>query len=140
MLRRTGAGLTACDALRSPIVIVLNCRGSVRGIITIASYAARGFRYPTRGVAPPARCKRIAKIALSAPVGLGRVVCVSALSARAYREAGGRGLGGDYGYFVYEADSARPVSGIEIIAKAASLEAALKLYDLIVEDKSRFSI
>src|SRR5271170_5127491 len=48
MRRRTGAGLTACDALRSPIVIVLSCRGSVRGIITIASYAAHGFRCPVR--------------------------------------------------------------------------------------------
>ena len=77
---------------------------------------------------------------LSAPIGRGRVVCISALSARAYRDAGGKGLGGDYGYFVYESDSAMPESGIEVIAKAASLEAALKLYDLIVEDKSRFAV
>jgi hypothetical protein len=76
-------------------------------------------------------------IFLSAPVGLGRMLCISALSTRAYRSAGGKGLGGDYGYFVYECDSAKPDSGIEIIAKAASLEAALKLYEFVVEDKSR---
>lgn len=58
-------------------------------------------------------------------------VCVSPLSAKIYREAGGKGLGGDYGYFVYEVDLENPQSGIEIIAKAASAEAAIKLFKII---------
>jgi len=65
-----------------------------------------------------------------------RMLCISPLSARSYRDAGGKGLGGEYGYFIYECDSANPQSGIEVIAKAASLEAALKLYDIILGDKS----
>jgi hypothetical protein len=64
------------------------------------------------------------------------MLCISPLSARSYRDAGGKGLGGEYGYFIYECDSANPQCGIEVIAKAASLEAALRLYDIIVTDKS----
>jgi glycerate kinase len=75
-------------------------------------------------------------IFLSTRIDLRRMLCISPLSARSYRDAGGKGLGGEYGYFVYECDSANPQSGIEVIAKAASLEAALKLFDLIVSDKS----
>jgi glycerate kinase len=74
-------------------------------------------------------------IFLSTPIDFRRMLCISPLSARAYRDAGGKGLGGQYGYFIYECDSANPQSGIEVIAKAASLEAALKLYDIIVTDK-----
>lgn len=74
-------------------------------------------------------------IFLSMPIDNRRMLCISPLSARSYRDAGGKGLGGEYGYFIYECDSANPQSGIEIIAKAASLEAALKLYDIILGDK-----
>jgi len=47
-----------------------------------------------------------------------------------YRQAA-KGLGGEYGYFVYEIDSRFPNAGIDVIAKAASLEAALRLFDII---------
>ena len=60
-----------------------------------------------------------------------RVICLSPLSRRTYREARGHGLGGDQGYFVYEVDALRPDAGIEIIAKAKSVDAAMRLYDLI---------
>jgi len=60
-----------------------------------------------------------------------RIICVSPLSAKTYREAGGQGLGGDYGYFVYEMNAAHPESGIEVIAKAASAEAATRLFEMI---------
>ncbi len=40
-------------------------------------------------------------------------------------------MGGDYGYFIYEMDSDKPNAGIEVIAKAASEEAALRLYELL---------
>lgn len=68
---------------------------------------------------------------LSTPVDGNKTLCVSPLSARTYRESGGSGLGGDYGYFIYEMDSDRPNAGIEVIAKAASVEAALRLYELL---------
>lgn len=68
---------------------------------------------------------------LSTPVEGNKTLCLSPLSARMYRDAGGRGLGGDYGYFIYEMDSDKPNAGIEVIAKAASEEAALRLYELL---------
>jgi hypothetical protein len=45
--------------------------------------------------------------------------------------AGGKGLGGDYGYFIYEIDTLYPHAGIEVIAKAKSVDAALRLYEMI---------
>lgn len=39
-------------------------------------------------------------------------------------------LGDDFGYFIYEFDSKKPASNIEILAKAASYDAALRLIDL----------
>jgi hypothetical protein len=68
---------------------------------------------------------------LSAKVEDGRVLCLSPLSAKLYRESGGRGLGGDYGYFLYEVDESRPEAGVEVIAKAASYDAAMRLFDLL---------
>ncbi|EFL89807.1 hypothetical protein [Ahrensia sp. R2A130] len=64
-----------------------------------------------------------------------RTICVSPLARKSYAAAGGKGLGGDYGYFVYEYHNASPNFGIEIIAKAASLGAAERLFDLIVGNR-----
>ena len=69
-------------------------------------------------------------VILRADVGNGKTIFISPLSARAAREGGGKGLGGDYGYFVYQTNAARP-DDIEIFAKTASSEAALRLFDLI---------
>jgi len=60
-----------------------------------------------------------------------RIICVSPISAKTYREAGGQGLGGDFGYFVYEMNADQPELGIEVIAKAASAEAATRLFEMI---------
>jgi hypothetical protein len=70
-------------------------------------------------------------IYLAESIGENRLLCVSPLSKKTYREARTRGLGGDQGYFIYETDEAKPSSGIEVIAKAASLEAALRLFDML---------
>ena len=67
---------------------------------------------------------------LSARIDGSRSVCISPLPAKTYREAGGKGLGGDYGYFIYEIDESHP-GGLEIIGKAASIEAALRIYEII---------
>jgi hypothetical protein len=61
----------------------------------------------------------------------GRTICLSPLSARTYRDAGGRGLGGDAGYFLYEFMTDNPEAGIEIIAKAASVDAAFRLFEML---------
>jgi hypothetical protein len=70
-------------------------------------------------------------IFLSTQVSENRILCLSPLSARTYRESGGKGLGGDYGYFLYEMDPTRPKSGITVIAKAAGADEAETLFGLI---------
>jgi hypothetical protein len=65
-----------------------------------------------------------------------RSVCISPLPAKTYKEAGGKGLGGEYGYFIYEVDSAHPNAGVEVIGKAASIDAALRLFELICGKKA----
>lgn len=68
---------------------------------------------------------------LTARIDDKRSVCISPLPAKAYKEAGGKGLGGEFGYFIYEVDSTHPNAGIEVIGKAASIDAALRIFDLI---------
>lgn len=68
---------------------------------------------------------------LTAKLGDSRTLCISPLPKQTYNEAGGKGLGGEYGYFVYEVDTSLPSLGIEVIAKAASKEAALRLFEII---------
>jgi hypothetical protein len=70
-------------------------------------------------------------IFLTARIDDRRSICISPLPAKTYKESGGKGLGGEYGYFIYEIDEANPELGIEIIGKAASIEAALKIFELI---------
>lgn len=68
---------------------------------------------------------------LSTQIDERRAICISTLSAETYRENCGTSLGGDFGYFIYEVDLENPQYGIEIMAKAASLDAAIRLYDII---------
>jgi|HubBroStandDraft_4_1064222.scaffolds.fasta_scaffold170329_2 hypothetical protein len=70
-------------------------------------------------------------IFLSTVIGDRRMICMSPLSQHTYRSCGGVGLGGDYGYFIYEIDAHQPQAGIEVIAKAKSTDAALRLYAMI---------
>jgi hypothetical protein len=67
---------------------------------------------------------------LTARIDDKRSVCISPLPSKTYKEVG-KGLGGEYGYFIYEVDSTHPHAGIEIIGKAASIDAALRLFDII---------
>lgn len=60
-----------------------------------------------------------------------RSICISPLPAKTYRETATKGLGGEYGYFIYEVDASRPSAGIEVIGKAASVEAALRIFEII---------
>jgi hypothetical protein len=65
-----------------------------------------------------------------------RSICISPLPAKTYKEAGGKGLGGEYGYFIYETRDDHPEAGIEMIGKAASLEAALRLFEVLSGKKA----
>ncbi len=71
---------------------------------------------------------------LTAKIDDSRSVCISPLTRTTYKQAA-KGLGGEYGYFVYEVDTKFPSAGIDVIAKAASLEAALRLFELISTSK-----
>lgn len=71
---------------------------------------------------------------LSTEIGT-RTLCLSPLPARSYRAAGGMGLGGDVGYFLYEYETAAPETGIEIIAKAASADAAFRLFEMLTSTR-----
>lgn len=64
------------------------------------------------------------------------MLCVSPLSAKTYREAGGRGLGGDQGYFLYEVDLSSRNAGITIIAKASGAEEAEQLFALLTAGRT----
>ncbi len=62
----------------------------------------------------------------------GREICVSPLSKDAFEANRAESLGDDSGYFIYEVDNSRPTSGIEILAKALSVDAAMRLIDIYV--------
>lgn len=68
---------------------------------------------------------------LKAKIDDTRSICISPLPAKTYKEAGGKGLGGEYGYFIYEIDSTYPDTGIEVIGKVASIDAALRIFEVI---------
>lgn len=62
----------------------------------------------------------------------GREVCVSPISVETFEANNAQALGDDTGYFIYEYDARRPSVGIEILAKAISFDAAVRLVDIFV--------
>jgi hypothetical protein len=56
------------------------------------------------------------------------VYFVTPLSHSLYRQAHGQGLGGSEGYFICSASESRRDAGFEILAKAASFEAAEQIF------------
>jgi hypothetical protein len=62
----------------------------------------------------------------------GREICVSPISADTFEANKAHSLGDDTGYFIYEFDTCRPSTGIEILAKAMSFDAAVRLVDIFV--------
>ena len=63
-------------------------------------------------------------------LGNSRSLCLSTLALQTVTESGATHLGGDRGLFIYELDESREGAGVEILAKATSLEAAFRLIDL----------
>lgn len=59
-----------------------------------------------------------------------RSLCISTLAQSTVVELGADHLGGDRGYFVYEMTDGPRGGGINILAKATSLDAAQRLIDL----------
>jgi hypothetical protein len=70
-------------------------------------------------------------IFLSADMGDSKRLHISSISHRTYRLAVGSGLGGDRGYFIFETDESIPDAGINVLAKVASYEAGMRLFELL---------
>lgn len=72
-------------------------------------------------------------LSLSAILGDGREICISPISRETFEQSELDALGDDCGYFLYEVDASRPSAGIEVLAKVASYEAALRLVDIFLK-------
>jgi hypothetical protein len=70
-------------------------------------------------------------INLTVRISESRSICIAPLPFKSYKEAGAKGLGGEYGYFIFEVDESSSDAGINVIGKAASIDAALRLYEII---------
>jgi hypothetical protein len=66
-----------------------------------------------------------------------RYLYVSTLSKETLGDVGASNLGDDSGYFIYEVDERRGIGGIDVLAKAASFDAALRLLDVFEESLRR---
>jgi hypothetical protein len=62
----------------------------------------------------------------------GREVCVAPVSSDAFQANGAQSLGDDSGYFIYEYDERQAGTGIEILGKAASYDAAMRIIDIFL--------
>jgi hypothetical protein len=62
----------------------------------------------------------------------GREICVAPISSDTFEANKAYALGDDSGYFIYEFDKEHPASGIEILGKAASYDAAVRLVDIFL--------
>lgn len=70
------------------------------------------------------------EILASSRIDVGRTIHVATLSRKTIIDAGADHLGFD-GYFLFEAiDSTKAGHGIEVLGKAASLDAAFRIIDL----------
>lgn len=68
---------------------------------------------------------------LSEKIDERRILFVTPLSKKLYRESGARGLGGADGYFICESNDSQPHAGFEVLAKAATVEAAVMIFNAI---------
>ena len=63
-------------------------------------------------------------------LGNSRSLCLSSLALQTVNESDASHLGGDRGLFIYEVDDSQPARGVQVLAKAVSLDAAFRLIDL----------
>lgn len=59
-----------------------------------------------------------------------RSLCISCISKKTFLEVGAEFFPSDRGYFICEHDSRQPSSGVSVLAKVASLEAAYRLVEV----------
>ena len=71
-------------------------------------------------------------VLFSSPLPDGRRVCVAPVSIDVFEANEAQALGDDTGYFIYEFDERQPATGIDILGKAASYEAAERLVDIFL--------
>ena len=71
----------------------------------------------------------------SASLPDGNEVCIAPVSYDAFRDNDIDTLGDDAGYFIYEYDPRRSEAGIEILAKAASYDAAMRIMDIFLSSR-----
>lgn len=57
---------------------------------------------------------------------------VTPLSNLFYRQAGAQGLGGSEGYFICSSSTSNPDAGFEVLAKAATADAAERIFRALV--------
>ena len=69
-------------------------------------------------------------ILMSAEIGNGRSVHIATLARQTIVDSGAEHLGFN-GYFVFEANDSPGVNGIQILGKAQSFEAAMRLADIL---------
>jgi len=62
----------------------------------------------------------------------GREVCIAPITRDTFEANKAQDLGDERGYFIFEFDAVRPAAGIEILAKAASYDAAMRLVDIYI--------
>lgn len=61
-----------------------------------------------------------------------QIVFVTPLSHKMYREANAHGMGGSGGYFVCTSLKSMPEAGFEVLAKAATVEAAQLIFSALI--------
>jgi hypothetical protein len=59
-------------------------------------------------------------------------IFVTPLSKTFYRQAGAQGLGGSEGFFICSASTVNPDAGFEVLAKAATADAAERIFRALV--------
>ena len=59
-------------------------------------------------------------------------IFVTPLSNMFYRQAGAQGLGGSEGYFICASSATDPDAGFEVLAKAATADAAERIFRALV--------
>lgn len=62
-----------------------------------------------------------------------RMLCVSSLARKTVDDAKATHLGVEAGYFVYEVDDRPDVGSLHVLAKVASIEAAYRLIEIILD-------
>ncbi|MEM8555211.1 MAG: hypothetical protein AAGF71_10360 [Pseudomonadota bacterium] len=66
-----------------------------------------------------------------------QIVFVTPLSHKMYREANAHGMGGADGYFVCASSKSRPEAGFEVLAKAATIDAAQLIFSALIASGKR---